>query len=104
MGWEQISEYIDLTYQINLDELMDLGTDSLDAQIIHHIKGDVIWALGPKAKHEIMRGQWGKELKDISLQELLKLFKKTFSPARIVFYSRAQFFNIKEEDNETVDE
>ena len=51
-----------------------------------------------------MRGQWGKELKDISLQELLKLFKKTFLPTRNVFHSRAQFFNIKQEDGETLDE
>ena len=33
------------------------GTNSLEAQISHHIMGDVIWALGQKAKHEIMRGQ-----------------------------------------------
>ena len=46
----------------------------------------------------------GKELKDISLQELLKLFKKTFLPTRNVFHSRAQFFNIKQEDGETLDE
>ena len=51
-----------------------------------------------------MRGQWGKELKDISLQELLKLFKKTFLPARNIFHSRAQFFNIKQEEGETLDE
>ena len=50
------------------------------------------------------RGQWGKKLKDISLQELLKLFKKTFLSARNVFHSRTQFFNIKQEDNETLDE
>ena len=51
-----------------------------------------------------MRGQWGKELKDISLQELLRLFKKTFLPTRNVFHSRNQFFNIKQEDGETLDE
>ena len=51
-----------------------------------------------------MRGQWGKELKDISLQELLKLFKKTFLPTRNVIHSRAQFFNIKQENGETLDE
>ena len=51
-----------------------------------------------------MRGQWGKELEDISLQELLRLFKKTFLPTRNVFHSRAQFFNIKQEDGETLDE
>ena len=51
-----------------------------------------------------MRGQWGKELEDISLQELLRLFKKTFLPTRNVFHSRAHFFNIKQEDGETLDE
>ena len=83
---------------------MDQGIDQMDPHTVYHIKGEVIWALGPKAKHEIMRGQWGKELKDIDLPELLKFFKKTFIPARNVFHSRAQFLNIKQEDNETVDE
>ena len=104
MWWEQISEYIDLTYQKKLEELIELRTDSMDPHTTYHIKGDVIWALGPMAKHEIMRGQWGKELRDISLQELLKLFKKTFLPTRNIFHNRAQFFNIKQEDNETLDE
>ena len=102
--WEQISEYIRLTYNRNLEELMDQGVDQMDPHTVYHIKGDVIWALGPKAKHEIMRGQWGKELKDIDLPEMLKLFKKTFIPARNVFHSRAQFFNIQQDDNETLDE
>ena len=57
MWWEQISEYIHLTYNRILDEMMDQGTDQMDPHIVYHIKGDVIWALGPKAKHEIMRGQ-----------------------------------------------
>ena len=35
----------------------------MDPHTAYHIKGDVIWALGPKAKHEIMRGQWGREQK-----------------------------------------
>ena len=49
-----------------------------------------------------MRGQWGRELKDVNIQELLKLFKKTFMPARYVFHSRAQFSNVKQEDGETL--
>ena len=57
MWWEQISEYKHLTYNQNLDEMMDQGTDQMDPHTVYHIKGDVIWALGPKAKHEIMRGQ-----------------------------------------------
>ena len=79
MRWEQITEYIDLTYQKNLKELMGQGTDSVDAQISHHIKGYVIWALGPKAKYETIRGQWGRELRDISLQDLLKNVQEDFS-------------------------
>ena len=104
MWWEQIIEYIHLTYNRNLDEMMDQSTDQMDPQTVYHIKGDVIWALGPKAKHEIMRGQWGRELKAVDLSELLKLFKKTFIPARNVFHSRAQFFNIKQGENESLDE
>ena len=76
----------------------------MDPHTAYHIKGHVIWALGPKAKHEIMRGQWGRGLKDVRLSELLTLFKKTFLPARNVLHSRAQFFNMKQDDNKTLDE
>ena len=69
-----------------------------------HIKGDVIWALDQKTKLDIMIGQWRQKLQDISLQELLKLFKKTFLPTRNVFHRRAQFFKIGQEGNETQDE
>ena len=57
MWSEQISEYIDLTYQKKLEELIEQGTDSTNPDTRYHIKGDVIWALGPKAKHETMRGE-----------------------------------------------
>ena len=57
MWWEQISEYIHLKYNRNLDEMIHQGTDQMDPHTVYHIRGDVIWALGPKAKHEIMRGQ-----------------------------------------------
>ena len=57
MWWEQISENIDLTYHKNLEDLMDHGIEGMDAHTIYHIKGNVIWALRPKAKHELMRGQ-----------------------------------------------
>ena len=58
----------------------------------------------PKAKYEIIRGRWGRELKDVNLPDLLTLFKKTFLQVRNVFHSRAQFFNMKQDDNETLDE
>ena len=57
MWWEQISKYIDLTYQKQLEELIEQGIDSMDPHTTYHIEGDVIWALDPKATHEIMRGQ-----------------------------------------------
>ena len=104
MSWEQISEYIDLTYHENLEDLMNHGTESMDTHTIYQLKGDVIWALGRKANHEIMRGQWGRELKEVNIQEILKLFKKTIMPARNVFHSRAHIFNVKQEDDETLDD
>ena len=104
MWWEQFLEYIQSTYNRNLDEIIDEGVEYMDPHTVYHIKGDVIWALGPKAKHEVMRGQWVRELKDVQLPDVLTLFKKTFLPVRIVFHSRAQFFNMKQEDTETLDE
>ena len=82
MWWEQISEYILLTYNRNLDEITDEGVEYMDPHTVYHIKVDVIWALGPKAKHEIMRGQWGREIKDVKLPELLTLLKKNISPGK----------------------
>ena len=69
----------------------------MDQHTTFQIKGEIIWTLGPKAKNEFMGGQWGRELKDVGLQALLKLFKKTSILARNVFHSRAQFFNIKQD-------
>ena len=85
--------------------LVDQATKALDAHAIYHINGVVFWALGPRAKHEIVRGQWGRELKDVNLQELLKLLKNTFMPTRNIFHRRAHFFNVKqeEEEEETLD-
>ena len=104
MWWEQISEYIHLRYNHNLEEITDESVRTKDYHTVYHIKGDVIWALGPKAKHEILTGQWGRELKDVNLPELLTLFKNTFLPVRNVFHSRAQLFNMKQKDHETLDE
>ena len=104
MWWEQISEYIHLTYSRNLDEIIHQGTEYLDPRTVFHIEGEVIWALDPKTKHEIMRGPWGRELVDVNLPDLLTFFKKTFLPVRNVFHSRAQFVNMKQDDNETLDE
>ena len=42
MWWEQISEYIDLTYCKNQKDLMDQGTETMDAHTAYHIKSDVI--------------------------------------------------------------
>ena len=47
MWWEQISEYIHLKYNRNLDEIIGEGTEYMDQHTAYHIKGDVIWALGP---------------------------------------------------------
>ena len=85
MLWEQISDYIHLTYNRNLDEMMDQGTDQMDPHTVYHIKGYVIWALGPKAKHEIERpmGQRAERRRPIrtieTIQENIHSREKCFS-------------------------
>ena len=59
---------------------------------------------GQKAKHEIMRSQCGRELKDVNLSEILKLFKKTVLLTRNLFHSKAQFFNVEQKEDETPDD
>ena len=98
MWWEQIQQYIELTYERELEQTIT------DVQIQAKIKADLSWSLGPKAKFEIMRGQWGREFKDLTLEEIVTLFKKIFIPVRNTFHSRGQFFNAKQEQNETMDE
>ena len=71
MWWEQISEYIDLTYHRNIEDMTDHGIEGMDAHTSYNKKGDVIWDLSPKAKHEIMRSQWSRQLKNVNLPELL---------------------------------
>ena len=88
----------------NLDELMDQMIEALNAHARYHIKSDAFRALGPKAKNEIMRGQWDRELKDVKLLKLLKQFEETFLPTRNVFHIRAQFFYVKKEKAETMDD
>ena len=41
MRWEQISEYIHLTYNRNSDELMDQGIDQMAPHTVYHIKGEL---------------------------------------------------------------
>ena len=95
MWWEQIQEYTILTYQLEIEEVArpQEGDSDEIRNLREKIKGDITWTLGPKAKHNLMRGQWGREFRDISHDKIIVLFKKTFVPARNVFHSRAQFFN-----------
>ena len=63
MWWEQIQEYLHLTYQVNVETFPIHQTTENDetTTLREQIKGDITWALGPKAKYELMRGQWGRE-------------------------------------------
>ena len=84
LWWEQISEYIHLTFSRNLDRIIDKGAEFMDPHTVYHIKGNVIWALGPKAKHEIMQGHWGGDKRRQStglidiIQENISSGKKRF--------------------------
>ena len=64
MWWEQIQEYIKLTYQTDIEKLSQPQDDSDKIRNLREkIKMDINWPLGPEAKHELMRRQWGMELR-----------------------------------------
>ena len=83
---------------------MDQVIETLEAQTMYHIKGDVIcscYMLCPEANYEMIGGQWGRELSENT--GIAKTIQTTLLPTRNVFHSRAQFFNVKQEEDETLD-
>ena len=62
-----------------LEELIEQGMDFMDPHTTYHIKGDVIWALDPKAKNEIMRGQWGRGTKRHQPTRIVETIQKDLS-------------------------
>ena len=54
----------------------------MDPHTVYHLKGDVIWALGPKAKHEIMRGQWGPRVKRRQSTGLIDIIQENISSGK----------------------
>ena len=98
MRWEQISEYIDLTYQKKLEELIEQGTGPTH-NISHQRRRHM--GIGLKSETRDFEGPKGKRTQSHQLTRIAELFKKTFLPTRNVFHSRAQFFEIRQEDGET---
>ena len=79
---------------------MNLGTDSLDAPTSHHITGDNIWALE-------LRNNERPIVKGIERHQFAgtgNVIQIGVPTTRNVLHSRAQFFNIKQEESETLDE
>ena len=60
--------------------------------------------IGPKSETRDYEVPMGKRPQRHQLTSIAETVKKTFLPTRNVFHSRAQFFNIKREDGETLDE
>ena len=74
---------------------MDQGIEFLDAHTMFYIKGYGIWALGSKAKHETMRGQWGRELKDVKPARVFEIIQKNIPTKKKCIPQQSSIFQSK---------
>ena len=80
MWWEQIQEYIFITYIVDFEKVFAphrRQNRKNQKNTRSNIKGSLF---GVKANHKIVRGQWGKEMKDITVAHLIKPTKLSFPP------------------------
>ena len=81
------------------------STQKTKAPNVHSTaKTDTVWTLGLKAKHEIRKHQWGRELKDVTLEQLIIFLKIIFVSTKYAFHSGDQIIIKMQQNNETIDE
>ena len=106
MWWRKFDQYmkmtndIDLSTMTNSKEILRQYRDQLETDI----KNNFIWAIGQNAITEMTKTDREKEPSSLPLHKLYTLFRLHFTPERNVHHSRAQFFDLKQEDGETAAE
>ena len=88
---------IDLSQMVNPKEILPQFRDQLELEI----KDTFLWAIGQSALSEMTKTVREREPSTLPLHRLYSLFRLHFTPERNVQHSRADFFDLKRESNET---
>ena len=106
LWWRQFTQYVKMTQKI------DLNTMTTDKEILEEyreeleitIKDIFIWALGEEAVTEMTKTVRDNDPNKMNINQLYILFRIHFIPERNKFHSRADFFGITRETNETAED
>ena len=103
LWWRKFVQYIkmtkdiDLSQMVNPKEILPQFRDQLELEI----KNTFLWAIGQSALSEMTKTVREREPSTLPLHRLYSLFRLHFTPERNVQHSRADFFDLKRESNET---
>ena len=106
LWWRRFIQYVKMTQDI------DLNTMTTDKEILADyrdeleikIKDIFIWALGEAAVTEMTKTVRDNDPNKMNINQLYTLFRLHFIPERNKFHSRADFFGIVREPNETAED
>ena len=93
----KMTKDIDLSQMVNPKEILPQFRDQLELEI----KDTFLWAIGQSALSEMTKTVREREPSTLPLHRLYSLFRLHFNPERNVQHSRADFFDLKRESNET---
>ena len=106
LWWRRFIQYVKMTQKIDLNRM------TTDKEIIEEyreeleikIKDIFIWALGEEAVTEMTKTVRDNDPNKMNINQLYSLFRLHFIPERNKFHSRADFFGIVREPNETAED
>ena len=103
LWWRKFVQYIKMTKDIDLSTMTNSKEilPQYREQLEMDIKDTFLWAIGQSALTEMTKMVREREPSILPLHKLYTLFRLHFTPERNVQHSRADFFDLKREINET---
>ena len=106
LWWRRFIQYVKMTQDIDLTNM------TTDKEIIPEFREELevktkdifIWALGEAAVTEMTKTVRDNDPNKMNINQLYSLFRLHFIPERNKFHSRADFFGITREPNETAED
>ena len=106
LWWRRFIQYVKMTQDIDMNnmttdkEILPEFRDELEVKI----KDKFIWALGEAAVTEMTKSVGDNDPNKVNINQLYALFRLDFIPKRKKFHSRADFFGITREPNQTAED